>query len=152
MKPEKTKTAASSAAPAGSLSPSSSAPCPCGSGQPYSACCGALHRAFAEHGALAAADAQALMRSRYTAYTLDLIPYLLATWHPDTRPQTLERGEAELRWLGLEVRRHERQDADHETVEFVARSKVAGRAQRMHEISRFVREGGVWLYVDGRID
>jgi SEC-C motif-containing protein len=164
MKPEKTKTASNSAAPAGSASPTSSpfaspsassassAPCPCGTGRPYDACCGALHRAFAERGELLAADAQALMRSRYTAYTLDLIPYLLATWHPDTRPETLERGEADLRWLGLDVRRHERQDADHETVEFVARSKVAGRAQRMHEISRFVREGGAWLYVDGQID
>lgn len=148
MKPEKTKTAANSAALVGNPS----APCPCGSGHAYDACCGALHRAFAQTGALTAPDAQALMRSRYTAYTLDLVPYLLATWHPSTRPASLERGEPDLRWLGLEVRRHERQDADHETVEFVARSKAGGRAHRLHEISRFVREHGAWLYVDGAVD
>ncbi|MDH0865270.1 YchJ family metal-binding protein [Mitsuaria sp. GD03876] len=147
MKPEKTKTAPRSAAVAGT--PAS--PCPCGSGQAYDHCCGALHRAFAETGALAAPDAQALMRSRYAAYTLDLVPYLLATWHPSTRPAALERGEPDLRWLGLEVRRHVRQDADHETVEFVARSKSGGRAHRMHELSRFVRENGAWLYVDGEL-
>lgn len=155
MKPEKTKTAANSAASASGHPGSASqdaTPCPCGSGRPYAACCGALHRAFAERGALTAPDAQALMRSRYTAYTLDLIDYLLATWHPDTRPEALERGSTDLKWLGLEVRRHERQDADHETVEFVARSKIGGRAQRMHEVSRFVRVNGAWLYVDGQID
>ncbi|MBO9688891.1 YchJ family protein [Roseateles chitosanitabidus] len=140
MKPEKSGAAANATA------------CPCGSGRPYDACCGVLHRAFAESGTLAAPDAQALMRSRYSAYTLDLIDYLLATWHPSTRPESLERGQPDLRWLGLEVRRHERQDADHETVEFIARSKSGGRAQRMHEISRFVRERGAWLYVDGQID
>lgn len=140
MKPEKSSAAANAMA------------CPCGSGRPYDTCCGALHRAFAESGALAAPDAQALMRSRYSAYTLDLIDYLLATWHPSTRPESLERGQPDLRWLGLEVRRHERQDADHETVEFIARSKSGGRAQRMHEISRFVRENGAWRYVDGQID
>ena len=125
--------------------------CPCGSARPYGACCGALHRAFDESGVLAAPDALALMRSRYSAYTMDLIPYLLASWHPSTRPESLERGDPDLRWLGLDVRRHLRQDADHETVEFVARSKAGGRAQRMHETSRFVREHGVWLDVDGEI-
>lgn len=156
MKPEKTKTAATSVANSAAITAASGGitapPCPCGSGRGYDACCGALHRAFAETGALTAPDAQALMRSRYTAYTLDLIEYLLATWHPDTRPETLERGERDLKWLGLEVRRHSRQDADHETVEFVARSKVGGRAHRMHEISRFVRVHGAWLYLDGQID
>ncbi|ANH71065.1 zinc chelation protein SecC (plasmid) [Mitsuaria sp. 7] len=111
-----------------------------------------MHRAFADSGALIAADAQALMRSRYTAYTMDLIDYLLATWHPSTRPASLDRGERDLKWLGLEVRSHTRQDADHETVSFVARSKVGGRAHRMQEVSRFVREHGAWLYVDGQID
>ena len=51
----------------------------------------------------------------------------------------------------LGVRRHTQQDADHATVEFVARSKLAGRAHRLHEISRFVREDGRWLYVDGDV-
>ncbi|WP_431102188.1 YchJ family metal-binding protein [Roseateles noduli] len=151
MKTEKSKTAANTAG-RNSRAGSEVAPCACGSKLPYASCCGALHRAFAESGALIAADAQALMRSRYTAYTMDLIEYLLATWHPSTRPASLERGEQDLKWLGLEVRQHTRQDADHETVAFIARSKVGGRAHRMHEVSRFVREHGAWLYVDGQID
>ena len=89
------------------------------------------------------------MRSRYSAFVLGLHDYLLATWHPGTRPATLEPNEPGLRWLGLEVKRHEMQDADHATVEFVARSKLGGRAHRLHELSRFVREDGRWYYVDG---
>ena len=89
------------------------------------------------------------MRSRYSAFVLDLTPYLLATWHPDHRPQDLTPNEPGLRWLGLEVKKHVQLDAEHASVEFVARSKLGGRAQRMHEISRFVREDGAWLYVDG---
>jgi SEC-C motif-containing protein len=54
-----------------------------------------------------------------------------------------------VRWLGLDVRMHTVQGAEHATVEFVARSKLGGRAQRLHETSRFVREEGRWFYVDG---
>jgi SEC-C motif-containing protein len=122
--------------------------CPCGSPLAYADCCGRFH-----HGSqrLQAPDAQALMRSRYSAFVLGLHDYLLETWHPSTRPATLEPDPAGLKWLGLEVRRHTQQDADHATVEFVARSKLAGRAQRLHEVSRFVREDGRWYYVDGEM-
>lgn len=89
------------------------------------------------------------MRSRYSAFVLDLRDYLLLTWHPTTRPAELPPAEAGLRWLGLEVKRSALQDPDHGTVEFVARSKLGGRAHRLHEISRFVREDGRWYYVDG---
>lgn len=89
------------------------------------------------------------MRSRYSAYVLNQRPYLLATWHPSTRPDSLEPNDAELRWLGLEIKVHLLQDADHAVVEFVARSKLAGRAQRMQEVSRFIRLGGAWFYLDG---
>ena len=89
------------------------------------------------------------MRSRYSAFVLDLSDYLLATWHASTRPVRLDPNEAGLKWLGLEVRRHTLVDADHAMVEFIARSKLAGRAQRLHELSRFVREDGRWFYVDG---
>jgi SEC-C motif-containing protein len=92
---------------------------------------------------------EALMRSRYSAYVLGLSDYLLATWHPRTRPAAIEPDPPGLKWLGLEVRRHEQQDADHATVEFIARSKQGGRAARLHELSRFVREDGRWYYVDG---
>ena len=69
-------------------------------------------------------------------------------WHPSTRPQSLDF-EPGLRWLGLAVKAHERQDENHATVHFVARSKWGGRASRLIETSRFVREDGRWLYVDG---
>jgi SEC-C motif-containing protein len=91
------------------------------------------------------------MRSRYSAYVLGLVDYLAATWHPSTRPADLAPLPAGLRWLGLEVRRHEQQDEDHALVEFVARSKQGGRAERLHETSRFVREDGRWYYVDGEM-
>ena len=91
------------------------------------------------------------MRSRYSAYTLGLTDYLLATWHSDTRPAHLDLSDAgRTRWLGLEVRAHRPLDADHATVEFVARYRVGGApAVRLHEISRFERLDGRWYYRDG---
>lgn len=88
------------------------------------------------------------MRSRYSAFVLKLEPYLLATWHPDTRPALLDLADDTTKWLGLEVKRHDT-DGDRATVEFIARYKVGGKATRLHEISRFVRENGHWLYIDG---
>ncbi len=125
---------------------SATAPCPCGDNARYDRCCGRWH-AGAQH--LAAPDAERLMRSRYSAFVLDLSDYLLATWHPTTRPAQLDAGEPGLKWLGLQVKRHERQDDNHATVEFVARSRLGGHAHRLHERSRFVREDGRWYYVDG---
>ena len=89
------------------------------------------------------------MRSRYTAYVREDGPYLLSTWHASTRPSRI-RFEAGARWLGLEVRDHRVLDATHEEVEFVARQRLSqGRALRLHERSRFLREEGRWYYVDG---
>ena len=124
------------------------APCPCGRGPGYAACCGRWHDGPLR---LAAPDAETLMRSRYCAYVLGLVPYLLDTWHPGTRPAALELDVAGTKWLGLEVRAHHRSDDAHATVEFVARNRVNGRAQRLHETSRFVREAGRWWYVDGEL-
>ena len=121
--------------------------CHCGSGKPYAICCGRLHS-----GAENAASAEALMRSRYCAYVLGLEPYLLATWHASTRPAALHLAEeAGTKWLGLEVKRRQMQEAGHATVEFVARYRVAGRGHRLHEVSRFVCEDGRWFYVDGEV-
>ncbi len=120
--------------------------CPCGSALAHTQCCGRYHTGPLH---LQAPDAPALMRSRYSAFVLGLTDYLLATWHPSTRPTPLEADAPDLKWLGLDVRRHAQQDADHATVEFVARSKLGGRARRLHEVSRFVREEGRWFYVDG---
>jgi len=120
--------------------------CPCQSGKPYAGCCGPLHR-----GDEAAVTAEALMRSRYSAYVQGNADYLLATWHASTRPTALDFGDtAATRWLGLEVRRYGTADPDHAIVEFVARYRIGGApAVRLHEISRFVREDGCWYYVDG---
>jgi SEC-C motif-containing protein len=123
-------------------------PCPCGSALRYAACCGRWH-AGPDRGR--APDAEALMRSRYSAYVLGLGDYLLDTWHPSTRPASIEPNPPGLRWLGLELRRHRATDADHATVEFVARSRLHGRASRLHETSRFVREDGRWRYLDGDV-
>ena len=91
------------------------------------------------------------MRSRYSAFVLGLPDYLLTTWHASTRPQSLPDDPPGLKWLGLEVHRHVQQDNEHAVVEFIARSKLGGRAQRLHETSRFVREDGRWFYVDGEL-
>lgn len=124
-------------------------PCPCGSGGTYARCCGPLH-----DGATAP-SAEALMRSRYSAYVLGLETYLLATWHASSRPQTLGRLD-DVQWLGLSVLAHRQTDSEHAEVHFSARFRArgegGGRAQRLEEHSRFVREQGRWLYLDAQID
>lgn len=106
-------------------------------------CCGR----FIDGGAVPESAAE-LMRSRYSAYALRNETYLKATWHPDTRPSGAAVQDDEVKWLGLDVRRHE-PAGDKATVEFVARYKLGGRAHRLHEISNFVRENARWYYVDG---
>ena len=91
------------------------------------------------------------MRSRYTAYTLQRADYLLTTWHTSTRPASLDLTNSPQRWMGLTIKRHEQPHADRAVVEFIARYKINGRAYRLNEISRFVREQGHWFYVDGDI-
>ncbi|MDO9294110.1 MAG: YchJ family metal-binding protein [Hydrogenophaga sp.] len=123
--------------------------CPCGrtdargKASAFEACCGR----YLDHDT-PAPDAESLMRSRYSAFVLERVAYLQSSWHASTRPADLTL-EPDVKWLGLDVKRHRVIDADHAEVEFVARSRVAGRGQRLHESSRFVREGGRWFYVDG---
>jgi SEC-C motif-containing protein len=123
--------------------------CPCGQRDGkghalgFDACCGR----YLDHDT-PAPDAERLMRSRYSAFVLGRAECLRASWHSSTRPADLTL-EPHVKWLGLDVRQHRVIDADHAEVEFVARSRVAGRGVRLHERSRFVREGGRWFYVDG---
>lgn len=117
-------------------------PCPCG-GSAYEDCCGR----YIDDGEIPE-TAEQLMRSRYSAYVLHKEPYLKATWHESTRPAETIAQDDGTKWLGLEVKKH-LQAGDEATVEFVARYKVGGRAHRLHEVSRFVREDGRWFYVDG---
>ena len=132
-------------------------PCPCRAREAtpvrYADCCGRWHDGLlrGEH----APTPEALMRSRYSAYALaqgrgtgltSHLTYLMQTWHPATAPGDMELGP--LQWTGLDVLEHA-SSGDAGVVEFVAHNKVDGRAGRLHEVSRFVREGGAWLYVDG---
>ena len=118
--------------------------CPCGSGTAYAACCGPLHDGEPP------ATAEALMRSRYTAYACGRLDHLVRTWHPRTRPPDLTLAPG-MTWLGLEVLGASRGGPDdvEGTVEFVARFRSAGRDQVQHETSRFERRAGRWVYVDG---
>ncbi|MET0288081.1 MAG: YchJ family metal-binding protein [Pseudoxanthomonas sp.] len=123
--------------------------CPCGSSDSYARCCGPLH-----DGA-PAPTAEALMRSRYSAYVLEKPDYLQRSWHVSTRPATLSLEDdttAGTTWLGLSVKSHTATGAETAEVVFVARFRMGGApAQRMLERSRFVREGGRWYYLDGDV-
>jgi len=125
--------------------------CPCGRSDargralPYAQCCG---RYLDHFETMPAPDAESLMRSRYTAFTLERRDYLLATWHASRRPATLDF-DVGAKWLGLQVREHRRIDDDRAEVEFVARVRIGGRAQRLHERSLFTREEGRWFYLEG---
>ena len=118
--------------------------CPCGTGLAYDDCCGPLHT-----GATPAATAEQLMRSRYSAFAVGDAAYLLATWHPTTRPVALELDPG-VRWLGLDVVATDGGGllATEGTVEFVAHRISGGERGEQHEVSRFVREDGAWRYVD----
>ncbi|WP_202939696.1 MULTISPECIES: YchJ family protein [Plantibacter] len=122
--------------------------CPCLSGETYGACCGRLHRGYS-----AAATAEALMRSRFSAFAVGDAAYLLRTWHPSTRPASLEL-DGSLRWYRLDIVETSRGGLlDTEgMVEFVAHHKVPGvrgSAGSQHERSRFSKDTGAWTYVDG---
>jgi SEC-C motif domain protein len=119
--------------------------CPCASGLPYSVCCEPVLA-----GQTSAMTAEALMRSRYTAYVERNVRYLLRTWHPSTRPSVLDP-TAMPDWCGLEILRIERGwgDDDEGVVEFVATALLHKRLFKLREVSRFVKEAGQWFYVAG---
>ncbi len=125
--------------------------CPCGSGLDYSDCCELLHAGLVNESVFAQ-SAEQLMRSRYTAYAFNLENYLLQTWHHTTRPPTLDLlHEQKVNWLGLKIIGTEAGDTQDVTgkVEFIARYKIAGKATRLHEMSRFLKEDNRWYYLDG---
>jgi len=127
-----------------------SSECPCGSGSAFTSCCGPYLA-----GDASAPTAVALMRSRYCAYVSGDEAYLLDTWHPSTRPDVLNLDSGQTpTWIGLKVvAGHGGGSADTEgSVEFVARYKINGKAHRMRETSRFVKDQGRWFYLDGDVD
>ncbi|HWS03594.1 MAG TPA: YchJ family metal-binding protein [Gammaproteobacteria bacterium] len=119
--------------------------CPCGSGRAMAECCGP-----ALSGQCLPDTAEALMRSRFTAFVRGDVEYLLTTWHPRTRPMMLDLTDQPA-WERLEiVRRNAGTKTDSEgQVEFIAHFRSDTGAGRLHESSRFVREQGQWLYLDG---
>jgi len=137
--------------------------CPCGTGDAYGACCGRYHRGEAD-----APTAEALMRSRYTAFARRDVAYLLRTWHPDDRPDEAEVDlDPDQRWVRLDVVETTGGGPfdDEGTVTFEARwrstaSRDGGTPTRgvLRERSRFVRSASEvpgaarrWLYLDGEL-
>ena len=122
--------------------------CPCrkpSESTTYEACCGRCHAGLA-----LALTAEALMRSRYSAFAMRNERYLLETWHARTRPVKLEN-EPGRDWYMLKIIAA-RESGDTATVEFIARSRMGGRTHALHEVSRFVREKGRWVYLDGVVE
>jgi SEC-C motif-containing protein len=134
----------------------SSAACPCRSSepapQPYGQCCAIWHQGLQATPQRHASSPEQLMRSRYSAYALHLADYLLATWYGETSPGEIDFPPTQ--WLGLEIK-HSAMSGDAGVVEFIARYRDStGRAHRLHETSRFLREGvgeaARWFYIDGQ--
>jgi SEC-C motif domain protein len=137
---------------------SHSAPCPCRSEeQPspsYGQCCALWHVGLQSSPPRHAVTPEQLMRSRYSAYALQLSSYLLATWYGETSPGEIDFPPT--KWLGLEIK-HAAASGDVGVVEFIARYRDStGRAGRLEETSRFVREGigeaARWYYIDGVVE
>lgn len=125
----------------GAFGATTAGPCPCGSDAEYGVCCGPLHT-----GESSATTAEQLMRSRYAAYVLGDAAYLVRTWHPRNRPDSLEVAP-DPGWQRLDVLDVTGGGEDDEAgeVEFVA-THLDGP---LHERSRFVRRAGRWVYLDG---
>lgn len=118
--------------------------CPCGSDRNYQDCCGTYHS-----GRSTAPTAEALMRSRFSAFATKDEAYLLRSWHPTTRPTHVEFDPAQ-QWTELHILSTTGGSLLHTegTVEFRADYRVQGRPGSMHERSRFVRDNGNWVYLD----
>lgn len=119
--------------------------CPCGSNRTYQTCCGVLHQGGN------AESAEALMRSRYSAFVLEDEAYLKTSWHSTTRPESIPFDE-DTKWLRLIVREHYQGESENEAfVRYEARYSIHGKAYKLIELSRFLIEEGAWRYVDGEI-
>ena len=128
---------------------SNASKCACGSTLKYIKCCGQ----YIKKG-LKPPSAEALMRSRYSAYVLNNEEYLLNTWHLSTRPSELDLESDDIEWESLEIlATNAGTPLDNDgTVEFYKRhGKSHNKKQQIHEVSRFVKENKQWLYVDGLI-
>lgn len=127
-------------------------PCPCGSDKLFTDCC---HRYLS--GNQVAPTAEALMRSRYSAYATQNMEYIEQTYHSDNRKtlggENIEQAAAKVKWIGLEIVSSEKGMASDEEgfVDFIARYEEQNKQHAMREKSRFVKEDGRWFYVDGLV-
>ncbi len=122
--------------------------CFCDSELPFAQCCEPLLL-----GQRMAPTAQALMRSRYSAYASGNLAYLQKTWHPTTRPSTLTLDPLQ-RWLGLKIKYCKDGGPNDEqgVVSFVARFKLGSKGYALREVSEFQRVNGAWLYLQGQLE
>lgn len=111
--------------------------CPCGSGRSFTRCCGQI---ITDDSAM---SAEALMRSRYSAYVLGYWDYLHTSWHPDTRPSSVS--PTSTHWLGLNIIK-----SSSNSVTFIAGFKEDGKIMLLQETSRFQQIDRHWRYVDGQ--
>jgi SEC-C motif-containing protein len=124
--------------------------CPCGSGLSYSACCESVIS-----GRKDAITAQELMRSRYTAFTIANVDYLMRSHSAKTRPvkerKSIEKWAKSVMWMGLTIIQTQGGEASDEvgSVEFKALYLENRKPQQIHEKSLFRRENGKWVYVSG---
>ena len=134
------------------ITPDPNADCPCCSHKPFNQCCQPLLT-----GQARADTAEALMRSRYSAFATGNIDYLIYTLHPDKRQpqdaQLLAEAMENCEWLALEVRSAEMgsEKLQQGSVEFVATYRQSGQLELLHERSSFVKENDYWYYVDGTL-
>lgn len=122
--------------------------CLCGSQIAYELCCGLLHT-----GKNIALTAEALMRSRFTAYAMHKDHYLLQTWSVDSRPESIDFSKETGIWTHLDIISTKKGLAKDNKgiVEFKAYFTQNGEEQVMTEISRFIKKQGHWYYLDGRV-
>ncbi len=120
--------------------------CACGSGFTYNSCCAKWHGG---EYYLMAPSAEHLMRSRYTAYALNLEQYLLDTWHSQYRPNALNLEHTFTKYMHLNVIQHIILSDCSAQVAFNVKIKLNGKIHYMHELSFFVKENNMWFYTYG---
>jgi SEC-C motif domain protein len=126
--------------------------CPCQSGKEYEACCGPIIG-----GSQAASTAEALMRSRYTAFVKSEIDYLKNSLHPDHRddfdPVSTRDLADNSEWINLQIINTSGGGKDDQegTVEFIVTFSRQGVTYKHHELAQFNRHNGTWYYTDGEL-
>ncbi|MDQ7005041.1 MAG: YchJ family protein [Ghiorsea sp.] len=120
--------------------------CPCKSGKTLDNCCKPYH-----DNTIDAPTAEVLMRSRYSAFVLGLSDYIWRTWHETTRPDLEILGGLGLKWIDLKIISSEVESNtdDTDTIHFIASFVSGHKGKTLDEVSSFVKEGGLWYYVDG---